>query len=111
MGRNTGTIYVTNKVTAADDGTFTVDKSGAQSYSISTTAASNSYDAGSTATYVAFCLTSDQMRLLDVTYTEYVQTSGPALSVSGDNDGSLNFGMVVVFTHRSFHGPPFMSMW
>ena len=94
MGRSSGTIYVTNNVTAVGDGTFTVDKTGAQSYSVSTTAASNSYEAGSTATYVAFCLTSDQMRLLDVTYTEYVQTSGPALSVSGDNDGSLNFGMV-----------------
>ena len=94
MYKNSGTIYVTNKVTAVGDGTFTVDKSGAQSYSVSTTAASNSYDAGATATYVAFCLTSDQMRLLDVTYTEYVQTSGPALSVSGDTDGSLNFGMV-----------------
>ncbi len=94
MYNNTGTIYVTNKVTAVGDGTFTVDKSGAQSYSVSATAASNSYDAGATATYVAFCLTSDQMRLLDVTYTEYVQTSGPALSVSGDTDGSLDFGMV-----------------
>lgn len=94
MGRNSGTLYVTNKVTAVGDGTFTVDKTGAQSYSVSTTAASNSYDAGSSACYVAFCLTSDQMRLLDVTYTEYVVSDGPALKVSGDNDGSLNFGMV-----------------
>ena len=94
MGRNSGTLYVTNKVTAVGDGTFTVDKTGAQSYSVSTTTASNSYDAGSSACYVAFCLTSDQMRLLDVTYTEHVVSDGPALKVSGDDNGTLNFGMV-----------------
>ncbi len=94
MGRSSGTLYVTNKVTDAGDGTFTVDKSGAQSFSISTTTSSNTYDAGASATYVAFCLTSDQMRLLDVTYTEYVVSDGPALKVTGDTDGTLNFGMV-----------------
>jgi len=94
MGRNSGTLYVTNKVTDAGDGTFTVDKSGAQSFSISTTTSNNTYDAGASATYVAFCLTSDQMRLLDVTYTEYVVSDGPALKVTGDTDGTLNFGMV-----------------
>lgn len=94
MGRNSGTLYVTNKVTDTGDGTFTVDKSGAQSYSITTTASNNTYDAGASATYVAFCLTSDQMRLLDVTYTEYVVSDGPALKVTGDTDGTLNFGMV-----------------
>ena len=94
MGRSSGTLYVTNKVTAVGDGTFTVDKTDAESYSITTTTSSNTYNAGSTATYVAFCLTSDQMRLLDVTYTEYVQTSGPALAVSGDDEGTIAFGMV-----------------
>lgn len=94
MGKNSGTLYVTNKVTAVGDGTFTVDKTGAQSYSVSTTAAANTFNAGATATYVAFCLTSDQMRLLDVTYTEFVQTSGPGLAVFGDDNGTLNFGTV-----------------
>ena len=37
MNKNSGTIYVTNKVTAVGDGTFTVDKSDAKSYSVSTT--------------------------------------------------------------------------
>lgn len=94
MGRNSGTIYVTNKVTAVGDGTFTVDKTGAQSYSISTTTSSNTYSAGDAATYVAFCIASDQLRLLDVTYTEFEKSDGPALKVSGDTDGALNFGMV-----------------
>ena len=94
MGRNSGTIYVTNKVTAVGDGTFTVDKTGAQSYSISTTTSSNTYSAGDAATYVAFCIPSDQLRLLDVTYTEFEKSDGPALKVSGDTDGALNFGMV-----------------
>lgn len=52
MGRNNGTIYVTNKVTDVGDGTFTVDKSEAQSYDISTTTSSNNYNAGNEATYV-----------------------------------------------------------
>lgn len=94
MGRNSGTIYVTNKVTAVGDGTFTVDKTGAQSYSISTTTSSNTYSAGDAATYVAFCIASDQLRLLDVTYTEFEKSDGPALKVSGATDGALNFGMV-----------------
>lgn len=94
MARNSGTIYVTNKVTAVGDGTFTVDKTGAQSYSISTTTSSNTYSAGDAATYVAFCIASDQLRLLDVTYTEFEKSDGPALKVSGDTDGALNFGMV-----------------
>lgn len=94
MGRSSGTIYVTNKVTAVGDGTFTVDKTGAQSYSISTTTSSNTYSAGGVATYVAFCIPSDQLRLLDVTYTEFEKSDGPALKVSGDTDGALNFGMV-----------------
>lgn len=94
MAKSTGTIYVTNKVTAVGDGTFTVDKTGAQSYSISTTTSSNTYSAGSVATYVAFCIPSDQLRLLDVTYTEFEKSDGPALKVSGDTDGALNFGMV-----------------
>lgn len=94
MYRSSGTIYVTNKVTAVGDGTFTVDKTGAQSYSISTTTSSNTYSAGDAATYVAFCIASDQLRLLDVTYTEFEKSDGPALKVSGDTDGALNFGMV-----------------
>ena len=94
MARNSGTIYVTNKVTAVGDGTFTVDKTGAQSYSISTTTSSNTYSAGDAATYVAFCIPSDQLRLLDVTYTEFEKSDGPALKVSGATDGALNFGMV-----------------
>lgn len=94
MAKSTGTIYVTNKVTAVGDGTFTVDKTGAQSYSISTTTSSNTYSAGDAATYVAFCIASDQLRLLDVTYTEFEKSDGPALKVSGDTDGALNFGMV-----------------
>ena len=94
MGRSSGTIYVTNKVTAVGDGTFTVDKTGAQSYSISTTTSSNTYSAGDAATYVAFCIPSDQLRLLDVTYTEFEKSDGPALKVSGATDGALNFGMV-----------------
>lgn len=94
MARNSGTIYVTNKVTAVGDGTFTVDKTGAQSYSISTTTSSNTYSAGDAATYVAFCIASDQLRLLDVTYTEFEKSDGPALKVSGDTDGALNFGLV-----------------
>lgn len=94
MGRSSGTIYVTNKVTAVGDGTFTVDKTGAQSYSISTTTSSNTYSAGGVATYVAFCIPSDQLRLLDVTYTEFEKSDGPALKVSGATDGALNFGMV-----------------
>ena len=94
MGRNSGTIYVTNKVTAVGDGTFTVDKTGAQSYSISTTTSSNTYSAGDAATYVAFCIASDQLRLLDVTYTEFEKSDGPALKVSGATDGALNFGLV-----------------
>lgn len=94
MGRSSGTIYVTNKVTAVGDGTFTVDKTDAQSYSISTTTSSNTYSAGGVATYVAFCIPSDQLRLLDVTYTEFEKSDGPALKVSGDTDGALNFGMV-----------------
>ena len=94
MAKSTGTIYVTNKVTAVGDGTFTVDKTGAQSYSISTTTSSNTYSAGDAATYVAFCIPSDQLRLLDVTYTEFEKSDGPALKVSGATDGALNFGMV-----------------
>lgn len=94
MGRSSGTIYVTNKVTAVGDGTFTVDKTGAQSYSISTTTSSNTYSAGGVATYVAFCIPSDQLRLLDVTYTEFEKSDGPALKVTGATDGALNFGMV-----------------
>lgn len=94
MYRSSGTIYVTNKVTAVGDGTFTVDKTDAQSYSISTTTSSNTYSAGGVATYVAFCIPSDQLRLLDVTYTEFEKSDGPALKVSGDTDGALNFGMV-----------------
>lgn len=103
MGRNSGTLYVTNKVTAVGDGTFTVDKTGAQSYSISTTASSNTYDAGSTATYVAFCLTSDQMRLLDVTYTEASAAEGAVLSVSGFESGSsFDFGTVPAGETKTF---------
>ena len=94
MGRSSGTIYVTNKVTAVGDGTFTVDKTGAQSYSISTTTSSNTYSAGGVATYVAFCIPSDQLRLLDVTYTEFEKSDGPALKVTGATDGALNFGLV-----------------
>lgn len=94
MYRSSGTIYVSNKVTAVCDGTFTVDKTDAQSYSISTTTSSNTYSAGDAATYVAFCIPSDQLRLLDVTYTEFEKSDGPALKVSGDTDGALNFGMV-----------------
>ena len=94
MYRSSGTIYVTNKVTAVGDGTFTVDKTDAQSYSISTTTSSNTYSAGGVATYVAFCIPSDQLRLLDVTYTEFEKSDGPALKVSGATDGALNFGMV-----------------
>ena len=103
MGRNSGTLYVTNEVTAVGDGTFTVDKTGAQSYSITTTATSNTYDAGSTATYVAFCLTSDQMRLLDVTYTEVSAAEGAVLSVSGFESGSsFDFGTVPAGETKSF---------
>ena len=87
MYKNSGTLYVTNKVTAVGDGTFTVDKTGAQSYSITTTASNNTYDAGSTATYVAFCLTSNDLRLLDVTYTEASAAEGAVLSVSGFESG------------------------
>ncbi len=103
MYKNSGTLYVTNKVTAVDDGTFTVDKTGAQSYSITTTASSNTYDAGSTATYVAFCLTSDQMRLLDVTYTEASAAEGAVLSVSGFESGSsFDFGTVPAGETKTF---------
>lgn len=103
MYKNSGTLYVTNKVTAVDDGTFTVDKTGAQSYSITTTASSNTYDAGSTATYVAFCLTSDQMRLLDVTYTEASAAEGAVLSVSGFESGSsFDFGTVPACETKTF---------
>ncbi len=31
---------------------------------------------------------------MDVTYTEFEKSDGPALKVSGDTDGALNFGMV-----------------
>ena len=103
MGRNSGTLYVTNNVTAVGDGTFTVDKTGAQSYSITTTASSNTYDAGSTATYVAFCLASDQMRLLDVTYTEASAAEGAVLSVSGFGSGSsFDFGTVPAGETKTF---------
>jgi len=103
MGRNSGTLYVTNKVTAVGDGTFTVDKTGAQSYSISTTASSNTYDAGSTATYVAFCLASSDLRLLDVTYTEASAAEGAVLSVSGFESGSsFDFGTVPAGETKTF---------
>ena len=107
MSKNSGTIYVTNKVTNVGDGTFTVDKTNAQSYSISTTTSSNTYDAGEAATYVAFCIASSEARLLDVTYIEYVQASGPALVVK---DGSAkltspysyNFGLATAGTSKTF---------
>ena len=103
MYRNSGTLYVTNKVTAVGDGTFTVDKTGAQSYSITTTASSNTYDAGSTATYVAFCLTSSDLRLLDVTYTEASAAEGAVLSVSGFESGSsFDFGTVPAGETKTF---------
>lgn len=73
MSSSTGTIYVTNKVTSVGDGTFTVDKVGAQSYDITSSTSSNNYSAGD-ATYIAFCIASSNLRLLDVTYTEYVET-------------------------------------
>ena len=103
MYRNSGTLYVTNKVTAVGDGTFTVDKTGAQSYSITTTASSNTYDAGSTATYVAFCLASSDLRLLDVTYTEASAAEGAVLSVSGFESGSsFDFGTVPAGETKTF---------
>lgn len=77
MSSSTGTIYVTNKVTKTGD-TFTVDKTGAQSYDITTTTVSNTYSAGEDATYVAFCIASSNLRLLDVTYTEYVDAGAIA---------------------------------
>ena len=73
MSSSTSTIYVTNKVTSVGDGTFTVDKVGAQSYDITTSTSSNNYNAGD-ASYIAFCIASSNLRLLDVTYTEYVET-------------------------------------
>ncbi len=103
MYKNSGTLYVTNKVTAVGDGTFTVDKTGAQSYSITTTASSNTYDAGSTATYVAFCLASSDLRLLDVTYTEASAAEGAVLSVSGFESGSsFDFGTVPAGETKTF---------
>ena len=107
MNKNSGTIYVTNKVTAVGDGTFTVDKSDAKSYSVSTTVSSNTYDSGSSATYVAFCLTSDQMRLLDVTYTEHEAISGPALVVKvGEttltSPYAYSFGLTTAGTTKTF---------
>lgn len=109
MGKNTGIIYVTNKVTDVGDGTFTVDKSEAQSYSISTTTSSNNYNAGNEATYVAFCIASDQLRLLDVTYTEYEEATGPAFVVTEKgletkltSPYAYDFGLATAGTTKEF---------
>ncbi len=109
MGRNNGTIYVTNKVTDVGDGTFTVDKSEAQSYSISTTTSSNNYNAGNEATYVAFCIASDQLRLVDVTYTEYEEATGPAFVVTEKgletkltSPYAYDFGLATAGTTKEF---------
>ncbi len=72
-----------------DDGTVG-DKLQAFSSS-STTFAEKSY---TLAEPTALAIVINYAHLDNMTYTEHVTADGPALKVSGDNDGSLNFGMV-----------------
>ena len=90
------TIYV-SKANASGD-TYAVTGT-ASSYSVpsrTSSAKTFTFDAGSTPTYVAFCLagTSKNPKLQSVTYDEVEGFDGPSLIVSGDTDGALNFGMV-----------------
>ena len=93
---NSFTIYV-SKANASGD-TYAVTGT-ASSYIVpsrTSSAKTFTFDAGSTPTYVAFCLagTSKNPKLQSVTYDEVEGFDGPSLIVSGDTDGALNFGMV-----------------
>ena len=97
------TIYVSK---ANESGSSYEVTGSAQSYSVpsrTSSAKTYTFEAGNTPTYVAFCLvgTSKNPKLQTVTYTEVTAVEGPGLVVSGDNEGTLNFGLVNPGTPKS----------
>ncbi len=89
-------IYVSKANASGDTYAVTGTESSYSVPSRTSSAKTFTFDAGSTPTYVAFCLvgTSKNPKLQSVTYDEVEGFDGPSLIVSGDTDGALNFGMV-----------------